>query len=301
MKLVFLGTGGSHPTINRNVSALALKYQGDVYLFDCGEGTQRQLMGSSLSFMKIKKIFITHFHGDHFLGLAGLIQSMNLNDRKEPLEIYGPVGPTKEAVRTMATVGHFRPGFPIKIRELYPGAVLRWDDVSIKAVKPNHNVPSLAYSFKEKDRKGRFDKPKALELGVPEGPLFSRLHEGKTVEVNGEKIRSSQVVGPLRQGKKVVYSGDTKPSTALREEARNADVLVHEATFGPELSERASEHGHSSMEEVAELAKSCGVGKLFLVHISPRYHPGEEEELEKKARTIFEDSSIPSDLEEYEF
>ncbi len=297
MKLVFLGTGGSYPSPRRNVSSLALKFNGDVILFDCGEGTQRQLMRSSLSFMDINKIFISHFHGDHFLGLPGLIQSMKLNEREKPLEVYGPRG-TEELLGILMRLGYFNPSFDVSAHDLKPWAELRFNGFSVKAIPANHSVLSMAYAFKEDDRPGRFDKPKALELGVPEGPLFGKIQKGQTVQVNGRSIGPDEILGPPRRGRLVVYSGDTKPSTEIVDAASDADVLVHEGTFDKAMSELALERGHSSVTQAAEIARKAGVQKLFLVHISPRYE--DTRPLELEAKEIFAESVIPNDLSEYE-
>lgn len=297
MKLVFLGTGGSYPTPQRNVPSVALKHKGDITLFDCGEGTQRQLMHSPLSFMKINRIFITHFHGDHFLGLPGLIQSMNMNDRERALEIYGPRG-TVSLVKELAHIGYFKPNFPLNIVELKIGAELAFENYEIETVQPDHNVPSLTYCFKEKDKKGRFNKQKALDLGVPEGPLFSKIHSGNSVEVDEKEIKPEEIVGPPRQGRKIVYTGDTRPTCRIVEAARDADVLIHDATLDSSKSDRAVERGHSSVTGAAKVAKKARVDKLFLVHISPRYR--DVGELEKQAKEVFSESTIPDDLVQYD-
>lgn len=297
MKLVFLGTGGSYPTPERNVACIALKYESDILLFDCGEGSQRQLMRSSISFMQVDRIFISHFHGDHFLGIPGLIQSMNMNDRKEPLEIYGPEG-TVSFVKDLISSGYFRPGFPLHVSELKPGARLDFDDYFIKAIDSDHDVPSLGYSFEERDKKGRFDRQKAIDLGVPVGPLFSKLHEGQSVEVDGEEIRPEQVVGPPRRGKKIVYTGDTRPNQNVIEAAERADVLIHDSTLDSSMSDRAFERGHTSTDMAASIAEKATVGDLFLVHISPRYT--DPKKLENQAKEIFENSYVPDDFFEYE-
>lgn len=297
MKIVFLGTGGSYPSPKRNVPAIAVKYEGEVILFDSGEGTQRQFMRSSLSFMDVKRIFITHFHGDHFLGLPGLIQSMNLNDRSNILDIYGPRG-TIEMCQRLVNLGYFRPNFTVRINDLEPGASLKFEGYSIETVSSDHNVPSLAYIFKENDKKGRFDREKAIELGVPSGPLFSKLHEGNPVDVDGRTIHPDQVVGTPRRGKKIVYSGDTRPNVEIYEAAENADVLIHDATLESEMSDVALERGHSSVRHAAEIAIRARVDRLFLFHMSPRYE--HIKDLKNEAREIFENTIIPSDLSEYE-
>lgn len=297
MKIVFLGTGGSYPTPSRNVSSIAVKFDGDVLLFDCGEGTQRQIMKSSISFMKIKKIFISHFHGDHFLGLPGLIQSMNLNDREDTLEIYGPVG-TLEVMKKLITIGYFRPGFEIDVYELVPEAELDFDGYSISTFSANHNIPTLGFVFKEDDKKGRFNKQRALDLGIPEGPLFSKIHGGNPVRVDGKIIEPEEVVGPPRKGRQIVYSSDTKPSLEIIDAAQNADVLIHDGTLDSSLSDKALKHDHSSVDMAARAAREAGVKKLFITHISPRYE--DTASLELDAKEIFENSTIPSDLFEYE-
>lgn len=297
MKLVFLGTSGAYPSPQRNVTSTALKYKGEVLLFDCGEGTQRQLMCSSLSFMETKKIFITHFHGDHFLGIPGLIQSMKLNDREDPLEIYGPKGMT-DLTTILMKLGYFNPSFEVNIQDIEPGAEMRFDDYTVKTVEADHGIPALAYCFQEKNKPGRFDKPKALELGVPEGPLFSRIQKGHSVEVDGRTIRPEQILGPPRRGKKIVFSGDTRPSYEIMDMAQDADVLVHEATLDRSMSDKAIEFGHSSVDRAAEVAKKAKVDKLFLNHISPRYK--DPKPLEEQAKKIFENTVIPDDLDEFE-
>jgi len=297
MKIVFLGTGGSYPSPKRNVPAIAVKYQSEVILFDCGEGTQRQFIQSSISFMDIKRIFVTHFHGDHFLGLPGLIQSMNLNDREEELEIYGPTG-NKRICKQLVRLGYFRPNFPVKVFDINPGAKLKFHGYSVESVSSDHNVPSLAFALKEEDKKGRFDREKAIELGVPVGPSFSRLHEGHDVEVHGKVVKPDQVVGPPRRGKMMVYSGDTRPCSDICKLAENADVLIHDATLESKMSDIAIERGHSSVRHAAEIAERAGVDKLFLFHMSPRYDSVDG--LKREAREIFKMTTIPQDLFEYE-
>ncbi len=297
MKLVFLGTGGSYPSPGRNVSSIALEHHGDIYLLDCGEGTQRQMMRSSLSFMDVKKVFLTHFHGDHFLGLPGLIQSMKLNEREETLEVYGPTG-TVKLLNILTRLGYFNPNFEVRAHDLHPGAVLDFKRISVRTVKSDHNVPALAYVLKEKDRPGRFDKPKALAMGVPEGPLFSRIQRGQTVEVDGKKIGPDDILGPPRRGRTIVCSGDTRPSVDIMDAATEADVLIHEGTLESAMSDIALERGHSSVKHAAQTAAKARVNKLFIVHISPRYENAAA--LEKEAREVFENSTIPKDLFEYQ-
>jgi len=298
MKLVFLGTTAGIPTKERGLSSVALFYEGEVILFDCGEGTQRQLMKSELSFMKVSKIFISHFHGDHFLGISGLIQSFSLNKRKGDLHIYGPAD-TVKFIRMMTQIGYFGVGFNIYATELKGGEELEFDGYTIKAVEVCHEVPSLGFKFMETMRPGRFDKKKALELGIPEGPLFSKLQKGEAVVVGGKTITADMVMGPARKGRSVLYTGDTRPCDALKKEAEGVGVLIHEATFDSELEERGNKFGHTTARQAARLAKDADVEKLFLTHVSPRYKD-DARKLEEEARELFEDSVLAEDFMEYE-
>ncbi len=296
IKLVFLGTGGSYPIPERNVSSIALKVDSEVLLFDCGEGTQRQLMSSSLSFMKVDKVFLTHLHGDHILGLSGLLQSMNMNDREKAVEIFGPRD-TGRVLKDIIFKGYFRPGFPVHITELQPSARLDFGDFSVTAIKADHNVPTLAYLFEERDKKGRFNKKKALDMGVPEGPLFSKIHRGESITIADKVIGPDEIVGPPRRGKKVFYSGDTKPCNEIIEAAFRSDVLIHDSTLDASLSDAALRHHHSTAKMAAEVARKAEVDRLYLFHISPRYK--DLDLLEEQAKEIFETSKVPDDLSEY--
>jgi ribonuclease Z len=247
--------------------------------------------------MQVNKIFITHYHGDHFLGLPGLIQSMYLNERDEELNIYGPEG-TENFISTLLKLGYFTPSFDIYLHDIKSGDETRFDGYKVSASKVEHNVPSLAYALEEDHRPGRFNKPRALELGVPEGRLFSKLQRGEPVEVNGKTITPDMVMGPTRPGRKFVYSGDTKPCDAMVKLARNCDVLIHDSTFDEELEEKANRYGHSSSVQAARIAKEAGAKQLFLTHISPRYEDGEL--LETQARKIFENTEAARDMLEYE-
>lgn len=298
LSIIFLGTGGSWPTVKRNVSSIAVKRAGEIILFDCGEGTQRQFQKSSLSYMQISKIFITHFHGDHFLGLPGLIQTMQLNDRELPLHIYGPKG-MDNLLEKILSLGYFKPNYPIIPHIVKEGENLVFEDYKINILHVKHGIPALAYSLVENIRPGRFDKPKALSMGIPEGPLFSKLQKGETIILkNGKKINSNMVLGPSRKGRKIVFSGDTIPINQMIDFSINADVLIHEATFESELEDVAGEYGHTTAYQAAEIAKKANVEKLFLLHISPRYM--NHKLIEEDARKIFKNSFVPKDLEEIE-
>jgi len=298
LSIIFLGTGGSWPTVKRNVSSIAVKRGSEVILFDCGEGTQRQFQKSKLSYMQISKIFITHFHGDHFLGLPGLIQTMQLNDREKPLHIYGPKGIVK-LVSQLLSLGYFRPAYRIIAHELKNGDTIGFDEYVIRVLSVKHNVPAVAYSLEENMRPGRFDKPKALKLGVPEGPLFSKLQKGETIKLkNGKKITPDMILGPPRKGRKIVISGDTKPYDKLIDFSKNADVLIHDSTFDSEFEEVSLEYGHSTASQAAEIAKKAHVEKLFLTHISPRYL--DYHILEDDAQKVFKNSYVSRDFQEVE-
>jgi ribonuclease Z len=298
LSLIFLGTSGSWPTAQRNVSSLAVKRGGEILLFDCGEGTQRQFQKSNLSYMQISKIFITHFHGDHFLGIPGLIQTMQLNDRDKPLHLYGPKG-MKTLTTQLLTLGYFRPNYEIIAHEIKDGDTIEFDGYTIHALQACHNVPTLAYCLQEHQRPGKFNKPKALKLGIPEGPLFSQLQHGRSITLaNGKKITPDAVLGPSRKGRKIVISGDTLPFKKMVAFSKGADILVHEATFDSELTDLAKEYSHTTAAQAAEIAKKARVEQLFLVHVSPRYL--DPYILENDARKIFPRSFVPKDFQETE-
>ncbi|MFO7619375.1 MAG: ribonuclease Z [Thermoplasmata archaeon] len=297
MKLVFLGTGGSWPSPERNVSAIAVKRGSEVLLFDCGEGTQRQLMKSTVSFMQVSKIFITHFHGDHFLGLPGLLQSMSLNDRKQELEIYGPEG-CSDLIMTIMNLGYYNPSYPVSMNDVKPGDILEFEEYTVRVAEASHNVPAIFYALEENQRPGKFNKERALELGIPEGKLFSQLQSGMTVQHKGKTFTPDMVLGPPRPGRKIVYTGDTKPCDSIIEMAKDCDVLIHDSTTALDLEEKANFYGHSSSRQAAEAAKKANAGMLFLTHISPRYD--EFEQLELDAKAVFENSLVASDFLEYD-
>ena len=296
MRLVFLGTGGTYPSKLRNVTSIAVQLPGEVLMFDCGEGTQRQLMRSPVSFMKIKKIFISHLHADHFLGLPGLIQSMSLNGWEDELSIFGPRG-LKKNVESMLGLGYFKSGFEVVSRDLKPGVVLDFGDYKVRAVQADHSIPALAFSLEENARPGRFDIKRAKALGIPEGPMFRRLQKGKAVTVGGERITPGMVLGRPRRGRKMVYSGDTKPSDKIIALANKADVLIHDCTLDSSHDRLAHDFGHSTAAQAATVAKKAKVKMLFLVHLSPRYD--DTSLLENEAKKIFENSIVAHDLSEY--
>lgn len=270
LKLTFLGTSSSRPTVRRGVSSLAVQREGDLHLFDCGEGTQRQMMRFGVGF-SVRGIFLTHLHADHTLGLPGLLRTMCLQAREEELVVYCPAG--REAdVRTIVVIGGERLTFPLRIEGLEPGAAATFDGYEVRAVRTEHTAPSIGYALVEPDRLGRFDVEQARAAGVPEGPLFGRLHRGEDVELpDGRTIRASELVGAPRPGRSLVYTGDTRPCAAVREAARGADLLIHEATFMHEEAVRARETRHSTAREAGDVAEAAGVARLAITHFSARY------------------------------
>ena len=294
MEITFLGTSSAVPSKQRNHAGIIIKHFKDTLLFDCGEGTQRQLIYAKISPMKINKIFITHFHGDHVLGLGGLIQSMGFRGREEDLDIYGPKG-LGRLINAVLKIGYFQLNYNINIHEIDEGIVVETDEYVIRSIIAEHNIDNISYSVYEK-KKPRFLREKAIELGVPVGPAFGKLHNGQEVEVNGKIIKPEQVLGPPREGKKVTYSGDTRPCEKLIELAQNSDVLIHEATYENADLDKAIEHCHSTSKEAAEIAKKANVKLLALTHISTRYTT--DLNIKNEAREIFENTVVANDFTE---
>jgi ribonuclease Z len=293
LSLTFLGTGAAIPTLDRNVSALALQREGETLLFDCGEGTQRQMMRYGAGFT-LREVFFTHYHSDHILGLTGLIRTMGLLDRTTPMTLYGPRGAAK-VLGGLLAVGIERTRFPVEIVEVRPGDLVSHGEYDIAVFPTDHRADTVGYALVERDRLGRFDPDRARELGVPEGPLWRRLHHGETVELpDGRRVGPAELVGPTRPGRTVVISGDTRPAPGLVEAATGADLLVHEATFGDEEAVRARETGHSTASQAARAAGEAGVRRLVLTHISARY-TREAPELLAEAQAIFPDTAIARD------
>ncbi|MBQ2831695.1 ribonuclease Z [Methanobrevibacter sp.] len=298
MEIIFLGTSSAVHSKERNHPSIALKAFGEVMLFDCGEGTQKQMLFTKVSPMKISKIFITHFHGDHILGLPGLLQSLGLNGREEKLTIYGPKGleKIKEAIYSL---GYCKIEFPIDFIEIDSGIVEENDEYVIRAQLVRHNVPNLAYSIEEK-KKPRFLRQKAIELGVPVGPAFGKLHNGEEVEVDGKIIKPEQVLGEPRKGIKITYSGDSRPCEEMIEFAKDSAVLIHESTFTTEETSNAEEHAHSTSADAAYIAKQSNSKMLILTHISTRYGENYSKIILKEAKEIFENTKLAHDLWSFE-
>lgn len=295
MRVVFLGTGGSWPSPSRNVTSIAVQLGSEVVLLDCGEGTQRQLMRSPLSFMDVSRILLSHFHGDHFLGLPGLLQTMGMNGRTAPLEVLGPAG-TREVVRVLSQIGHNLIGFPLDVRELADGDRVDFGAYAVTAAAVDHPVPCLAYALEEPMRPGRFDLAKAIALGIPEGPLYGRLQSGETISFGGRTIKPEEVMGPPRRGRRIVYSGDCKPCEGIRRLAQGCDLLIHDSTVESSLEELGNAYGHASARQAATIAKEAGVKRLCLTHISARYEDATP--LETEARAIFPESLVVEDFTE---
>jgi ribonuclease Z len=293
LTITFLGTGAATPTIDRNVAALAVQREGETILFDCGEGTQRQMMRYGVGF-SFREIFFTHYHADHILGVTGLLRTMGLQDRTAPVTLYGPRG-AQRVLGAAITLGLERNKFPVDIVELKPGDRLVREEYDLVVFDTDHRADTVGYALAEHTRLGRFNPDRARELGVPEGPLWGRLHKGETIILeDGRTVSPADLVGSPRPGRTVVYSGDTRPHLPLAEASRGADLLIHEATFGGDELERARETGHSTAAEAARIAVEAGVRRLVLTHISPRYSR-DAPELLAEAQAIFPNTIIARD------
>ena len=294
MRIIFLGTSGAVPTTERNVSALLLARAGDRFLFDCGEGTQRQMMRFNTGF-DVAHVFITHTHGDHVLGLPGLVETWAFNERDTPLAIHAPAGTRSKIENLLGATGH-RPSFPVRVTQVEPGdVVLDREEYTIRAVGVDHGTTAVGYRLDEDDRKGRFDREKAEDdLGIPPGPKYSRLHRGEPVDHEGQTIEPEAVVGPPRPGRRVVYTGDTTPTETVIEAASGADLLVHDATFADDHVDRAGQTDHSTARQAARVASKAGAERLALTHLSTRY-AGRADRLEKQAATAFDGRVVVPD------
>ena len=287
LRVTFLGTSGAIPTAGRNPSAVFCNREGERLLFDVGEGTQRQMMRFSTGF-SISHLFLTHVHGDHVLGLPGLCQTMDFNERETPLAIHTPRG-TRPIVERLVGVTGTRPSFPVRVNEVGPDDVaLDHQEFAVRAIETDHRTRSVGYALVESDRKGRFDREHAEELGVPVGPKFSRLHEGEAVELDdGTVVEPDEVVGPSRPGRKIVYTGDTRPHEAVIDAATDTDLLIHDATFADDHADRAMSTAHSTAAEAADVAVRANAKRLALTHVSSRY-AGDPSPLRREARAVFD-------------
>ena len=293
LDIVFLGTSASAPTAQRAPMALLVRRGGDRLLFDCAEGTQRQLMRSAIGLPDLDEIFLTHFHADHYLGLPGMLKTFSLRQRELPLTVYGPAG-LRELFKSLGRIiGKL--SYPIELEEVRPGEALERDGYRILAFPVHHGVSAVGYAVDEHERPGEFDATAADALGIPFGPERGALQRGESVTLDdGRVLAPDAVLGPARSGRRIVIPGDTAPVETVRVLAEGADVLVHEATFLEDERDRAADTLHSTALQAAELARHAGVRLLALTHVSPRYFG---EELLREARGVFPATVVPKDFD----
>jgi ribonuclease Z len=293
LDLVFLGTSGSMPTAQRAPTAILLRRGGERLLFDCAEGTQRQLLRSNVGLIELREVFLTHYHADHYLGLPGMLKTFALRGRETPMTIYGPPGLSELFGALRRIFGRLT--YPYELIELQPGEILERGDYRLATFPVNHGVSALGYALVEDPRPGRFDVEAANALGIPAGPERGTLQRGEPVKLpDGRVVAPESVLGEVRPGRKVVVSADTAYAQDVIEAARGADVLVHEATFAEEERERARETLHSTAADAAQVAREAEVGLLALMHLSNRYYGGE---IEREAQAIFPNTVVPRDLD----
>ncbi len=290
LSIFFAGTAGSVPSARRGLPSILVRRGGDRILFDCGEGTQRQLV-SSVGLADLTEVFLTHFHTDHWLGLPGMLNTFNLRGRERPLTVHGPAG-LRELMGVVARISG-RPSFELHVVEVEAGDVLERDGYRIAPIAVDHRGPGLGYVMFEDERPGVFDPRAAAERGLTPGPEFGRMQRGETIR----GVTPEQVMGPPRPGRKFVLSGDTRPCDAIRVAAHRADVLVHEATFADEERQRAADNGHSTARQAAEIARDAEVSMLALNHVSTRHPLGL---LRDEARSVFPSTVVPRDFDTIE-
>ncbi len=297
LRITFLGTGGTIPQVDRNPSSIAIEISphncdNDLFLLDCGEGTQRQLMKNRVGFGSVSSIFLTHLHGDHVLGLPGLSQTWTFDDREDPLDIYCPIGTANHIKDCIYLIGH-QPSYDVRIHEVSEGDSVDREGYSVDVFETFHSTESIGFCLNEDKRKGKFNRKKADELGVPKHK-FSKLHNGETVKLeNGEIVEPDQVVGSPREGRKVVYTGDTRPNKKTIKFSKEASVLIHDGSFDSSNKKRAWESKHSTAREATYIAKKAKVEKLILTHISARH--SNTSSIEKEAKENFKDTWIAHD------
>jgi len=292
LAVTFLGTGGSVPSARRSTASVLVARGGERLLFDCGEGTQRQ-MQRSLGLVQADEIYLTHFHADHVLGLPGLLKTYDLTDRQVPLKVYGPPGLIELFQVFSLFLGRLR--YSLDLVELKPGEVVEHDEYAVRAFEAKHGSRASGYALVEDERPGRFDPEAAAAAGVPEGPAYAALQRGETVEGDSGPVAPDQVMGPSRPGRTIVLTGDTAPSPATVSAAADADLLIHDASFAEEDAQRAAETGHSTLGQAAAVAAEAHVKLLALVHISSRYHVGKVLE---EAQKVFEPVVAPKDFDQ---
>ncbi|HST23007.1 MAG TPA: ribonuclease Z [Blastocatellia bacterium] len=302
MRVIPLGTSSGKPTLKRNVSALAVAREGEWLLFDCGEGTQTQIIRAGLNPSRLVAIFITHLHGDHFNGLSGLLSTMGLDRRTRELTLVGPPG-INEYLDTLARLKILFVNYPLEVQEIGSVTDLKTvyeaADYTVTTHPLDHRLFALGYRVQEHPRPGRFNLERARELGVPEGPMFRRLQLGENIQLSdGRIVQSSDVMGPERPGKAVAYCTDTRPFDGTIKLARDVDLLIHEATYTEELTEEAHDYGHSTAAQAASIARDAGARRLLITHYSTRYP--DVTPLVEEARAIFPDTLLAQDLVEVE-
>ena len=294
MQLVFLGTSSGAPTVRRGLSSVVLVRGGELLLFDTGEGMQRNFIRAGLGMNRKMKIFITHMHADHCLGLLGLLQTMDLQGREKCVDIYGEPR-VEEFLRENMRIINFRLTFDFTVRKIEKdGVIVRERDYQVSCCEALHSIPSLAYCVEEFDRPGIFNVMEARNLGIPEGNLYSKLQQGEDIEYQGKLIRASHIVGPPRKGRKIGISGDTRPTDKLVKFFKECDVLVFESTYSHDKLEKAIENGHSTAAEAAMIAKESKVNKLILTHFSARYD--DTFQLVNEAKLIHDNVEAAEDL-----
>jgi ribonuclease Z len=294
LSIRFLGTSASRPTTERNVTALTMIREGETLLFDCGEGTQRQMMRYGTSFA-LADIFFTHMHADHMLGVIGLFRTLSLQGRTEPMRLWGPRG-SAALLKQAIALGSDKQSFPLEINEVTPETPITRKGYSIVPYTVDHKDKlALGYALIEDIRLGRFNPDKARALGIPEGPAWGRIHKGQSVTLDdGRVIEPSELVGPTRAGRKVVFTGDSRPATSTIQIAEGADLLIHEATFADDEEPRARETGHATAREAAQVAAKAGVKQLVLTHLSARYSINASELLQQ-AKEVFPETVVARD------
>jgi ribonuclease Z len=270
LRLTFLGTSAAQPTIHRNLTGHAVRRERELFLVDCGEGTQRQMIRFGTGF-DVAAIFFTHFHADHYLGAIGFLRTLSMGGREQPLDLYGP-RPARRLLDVMLFTGTERLAFEVRIHEVEPGEAVRRDGCELRAFATDHRTPSLGWALVEDERPGVFHPERAVAAGVPEGPSWGALQRGRPVKLpDGRTVLPSEVVDPPRRGRRLVFSGDTRPCAGTVEASRGADLLVHDATFGDHEQDRAVETWHTTAREAGRVAREAGAGRLVLTHLSTRY------------------------------
>ena len=301
MRITFLGTSAGVPTRSRNVSCVALRLpqRAEVWLFDCGEGTQHQLLRSDLNISQVTRIFITHMHGDHMLGLMGLLATCGMTAHTRGIDVYGP-RPLADYVREVSRRTQFQTNYPLEVHEVNEGLLFEDDEYAVTCAPLKHRLPAFGYRVNEKDRPGHFDVERAQAEGIPSGPLYGRLKRGERVTLpDGRTFDGADFLGPDLKGRSVVYCTDTTYCRSAVELARDADLLIHEATFAEADEGLAIRSTHSTAAMAARVAQEAGARRLVLTHISPRYFPGNQtgpEELLQEARAVFADAELAHDF-----